>query len=121
MIEIYGIESGRQLIINDAKQVFEMYGIPVDNRHLSLIADYMTFSGNYLPCNRYSMNFKSGPFQKMTFEQSTHFITTSSLNHENDDITGPSSRIVFGRNIEQGTGSFDLFSDLKYHPKKFKL
>ena len=29
-----------------------VYGIAVDNRHLGLIADYMTHEGGYKPLNR---------------------------------------------------------------------
>jgi len=36
-----GIEAGRATIINEIKSVFGVYGISVDRRHLSLIADYM--------------------------------------------------------------------------------
>ena len=32
--------------------VFKPYGIDVDKRHLTLIADYMTFDGTYKPFNR---------------------------------------------------------------------
>jgi hypothetical protein len=31
---------------------FQAYGIEVNPRHLSLVADYMTFDGTYKPFNR---------------------------------------------------------------------
>lgn len=33
--------------------IFKAYGIEVNPRHLTLVADYMTFDGTYKPFNRY--------------------------------------------------------------------
>ena len=38
----FGIEAARNAIIQEAKYVFSVYSISVDERHLALIADYMT-------------------------------------------------------------------------------
>jgi DNA-directed RNA polymerase I subunit RPA1 len=37
----YGVEAARNAIIKEVGGVFEVYGIGVDHRHLTLIADYM--------------------------------------------------------------------------------
>jgi DNA-directed RNA polymerase I subunit RPA1 len=52
----YGIEAGRNSIIEQIKSVFDVYHIQVDFRHLSLIADYMSFSGSIKAMNRTGMN-----------------------------------------------------------------
>jgi hypothetical protein len=36
-----GVEAARQSIVNEIGAVFNVYGISIDTRHLSLIADYM--------------------------------------------------------------------------------
>ena len=41
-------------LISEINEVFGAYGIKVDARHLSLIADYVTQHGVYRPFNRYS-------------------------------------------------------------------
>lgn len=41
MMEKYGIEAARDSIIRELRAVFSVYGIAVNHRHLSLIADYM--------------------------------------------------------------------------------
>lgn len=33
--------------LQEVQQVFQVYGITVDPRHLLLIADYMTFDGSF--------------------------------------------------------------------------
>jgi DNA-directed RNA polymerase I subunit RPA1 len=50
--EYYGIEAGMAALISEIKEVFGAYGIKVDPRHLSLIADYVTQHGVYRPFNR---------------------------------------------------------------------
>lgn len=41
VLRVYGVEAARAAIISEMAQVFGVYGIGVDRRHLSLIADYM--------------------------------------------------------------------------------
>lgn len=112
IVRVYGIEAGRSLIIKDAKSVFDMYGIPVNERHIALIADYMTFLGNYKACNRHSFAYRPGPIHKMSFEQSSNFLTKATAFGEIDEVSGPSSRISLGRLVDQGTGSFSLHQPL---------
>ena len=41
MFETYGVEAGQATIIRELSAVFDVYGISVNHRHLSLVADYM--------------------------------------------------------------------------------
>lgn len=43
----YGVEAGAATIKKEIEKVFEPYGIKIDGRHTSLIADYMTQEGGY--------------------------------------------------------------------------
>lgn len=45
VLQTYGVEAARQALVNEVKGVFDVYHIGVDQRHLSLVADYMTFEG----------------------------------------------------------------------------
>jgi DNA-directed RNA polymerase I subunit RPA1 len=47
--------------------VFGVYGIEVNPRHLSLTADYMTFTGAMQPFSRGAMSDSPSPLQKMVF------------------------------------------------------
>ncbi|XP_024984043.1 uncharacterized protein LOC112519960 [Cynara cardunculus var. scolymus] len=44
MLNTYGVEAARTSIILEMKNVFGSYGLEIDYKHLSLIADYMTHS-----------------------------------------------------------------------------
>ena len=68
MAKYYGIEAANKTIVREITNVFDVYGIAVDPRHLSLIADYMTFDGSYKPFNRIGIENNPSPLQQMTFE-----------------------------------------------------
>lgn len=52
MLETFGVEAARAVLINEISIVFSKYSIAVDERHLGLLADYMTFLGGIRPCSR---------------------------------------------------------------------
>ncbi|KAJ1481895.1 hypothetical protein T484DRAFT_1553808, partial [Baffinella frigidus] len=84
--------------------IFKAYGIGVDMRHLSLIADYMTYTGDQRPMNRIGINHSSSPLLKMSFETTCKFLTDASLCSDNDLLTSPSARLILGRPVASGTG-----------------
>jgi len=111
MIKHYGIEAGRYSIVKEIKSVFDVYGIEVDYRHLSLVADFMTQQGNYRPFNRIGMQDSNSPFLKASFETSTSFLSDACTKQDLDDNTTPSASIVLGQIPKIGTGVFDLLHD----------
>ena len=104
----YGVEAARAAIIREIKAVFGVYGIGVDPRHMTLIADQMTFEGGYRPFNRVGIEGTTSPLLRMTFESSNTFLTSSALYSENEPLVTPSSRIALGQLIRGGTGAVDL-------------
>lgn len=77
--QTYGIEAANRVIVKEVKDVFKMYGITVDLRHLSLIADYMTFDGQFQPMSRKGMEFSASPLQQITFESSLQFLKNATF------------------------------------------
>ncbi|RCI04863.1 hypothetical protein CU098_005024 [Rhizopus stolonifer] len=112
ILNTYGVEAARNAIIKEVAAVFGVYGIKVDRRHLTLIADYMTFEGGYKPFSRIGIGSNVAPFLKMSFESTCKFLTEATLHGDYDTLDSPSSRIVVGRVVEGGTGSFDLLQPL---------
>ncbi|XP_050227072.1 DNA-directed RNA polymerase I subunit 1 [Mercurialis annua] len=114
MLKTFGIEAARETIIREINHVFKSYGISVSNRHLSLIADYMTHSGGYRPMSRLGGIAESiSPLSKMTFETASKFIVEAALHSEVDNLETPSARICVGLPVKMGTGSFDLMQKLE--------
>ncbi|GMI13184.1 hypothetical protein TrLO_g9208 [Triparma laevis f. longispina] len=104
----YGVEAARLSIVNEIRGVFGVYGISVDARHLTLIADYMTFDGDYKPMNRRGMIDGSSAFLKMSFETTATFMTDAAVRNEKECLMSPSANIVLGNPVKQGTGLCDL-------------
>lgn len=77
--ETYGIEAAVRVIVKEIQDVFNVYHITVDPRHLKLVADYMTTSGTYEPFNRKGMESSASPLQQMTFESSLTFLKQAIL------------------------------------------
>lgn len=77
------------LIINflqEVSSVFGHYGIYVNSRHLSLIADYMTKSGMYRAFNRHSLVTHPSLLQQMSFETVTNALKSAVIEGQLDII-----------------------------------
>jgi DNA-directed RNA polymerase I subunit RPA1 len=109
----YGIEAANRTIVREIQNVFQVYGITVNPRHLTLIADYMTFDGEYKPFNRFGMENNPSPLQQMTFETATGFLRAAALGSKTDALESPSSCIVVGKPCHGGTTSFSVVQDLR--------
>lgn len=103
----YGVEAARANIVDQIRSVFGVYGIEVDPRHLSLIADYMTYDGGYRAMNRIGMADASSSFLQMSFETTANFMVEAALNKRMEHMESPSANIVMGRPVRHGTGAFE--------------
>ena len=117
----YGVEAARESISNEIKGVFGVYGINVNPRHLSLIADFMTRNGSYVPMNRQGMGECSSPYVQMSFETTTQFLTRAAQEGLTDNQESPTSRIVLGQPMRHGTGCFDLMMPMAADGTQEKL
>lgn len=109
----YGIEAAARVLVREIKDVFKVYGITVDSRHLLLIADYMTYDGTFQPLNRCGMEANSSPLQQMSFECSLAFMKTAVLKARTDALQSPSARLITGLLCKSGTGAFSLIQKIK--------
>ncbi|KAJ2741692.1 hypothetical protein GGI20_005011 [Coemansia sp. BCRC 34301] len=112
LLRTYGVEAARAAIMREIGGVFKVYDIGVDKRHLSLVADYMTFEGGFKPFNRNGLSSSPSPFAKMTYESTCTFLQETVVCGDFDDLKNPSSRIVLGQPVQSGTGAFDVLVDL---------
>jgi DNA-directed RNA polymerase beta' subunit len=85
----------------------------VNDCHIRLLVDKMTFKGKPASMTRYTMKINDvGPLSKATFEQSVDVIQSAAFKGEIDDLKGISSAIVSGNHVRIGTGMVDLLVDL---------
>ena len=104
----YGVEAAKASITNEINGVFGVYGINVNPRHLSLIADFMTRTGSYVAMNRQGMSECGSPYVQMSYETTTQFLTRAALDGTVDNQQSPSARIVLGSPMKHGTGCFEI-------------
>ncbi|KAL4558091.1 hypothetical protein LXL04_036287 [Taraxacum kok-saghyz] len=113
MLNTYGVEAARTTIILEMKNVFGSYGVEIDYRHLSLIADHMTHSGGYRAMSRFgSISESVSPFLKMSYETASKFIVEAASHGMVDNLETPTARICLGLPVKVGTGSMDLMQKL---------
>ncbi|XP_075169735.1 RNA polymerase I subunit RpI1 [Haematobia irritans] len=108
----YGIEAAARVIVQEVTNVFKVYGITVDRRHLSLIADYMTFDGTFQPLSRKGMEHSASPLQQMSFESCLQFLKNAAGTGCADELNSPSSRLMVGLPVKNGTGAFELLTKI---------
>lgn len=119
-LEVYhtlGVEAARQAIIVEIRKVYMYYGINVDARHLTLIADAMTSAGGMMPINRHGINHAEdyGTLKRAAFEEIQDVLIKAAVSAKCDPLTDNTSRIMIGQEVRVGTGTFDLLLDRERH------
>jgi DNA-directed RNA polymerase I subunit RPA1 len=108
----FGVEAARETIINEIINVFDVYGIDIDIRHLMLIADYMTRDGEYSPFNRHGFESCNSPLQKMSYESCFAYLKKATEFNLSDDLKTPSAALTVGLPVGVGTAVFDILHDM---------
>ena len=113
MLNLYGVEAARNIIIAEMHAVFDGHSISVDKRHLNLIGDHMTRNGGFAPFSRNGIKSSVSPFAKMSFETTVGFLKDAVADADWDDLRGPSARIVMGKLSGVGTGAFEVLTPVQ--------
>jgi len=108
VLHFYGVEAARAVLVREVGSVFKVYGIGVDNRHLSLIGDYMMFDGSYRSFSRNGsgMACNASPLLQISFETAGNFIINAATFNRTDNLCTPAASIVTGLPVHTGTGAF---------------
>lgn len=107
--EVLGIEAVRQSILNELRSVLKNYGIYVNYRHLSMLADLMTHRGILTSITRHGINrVESGPLRRCSFEETVEILLEAAAFAEIDCLKGITENIMFGQLAPLGTGCFDV-------------
>jgi DNA-directed RNA polymerase II subunit RPB1 len=99
-----GVEAGRYTLIVELRKILGFYGIYLNARHVMLLADWMTHTGNMTPTTRHGMkNVVESPLQRCTFEEVVDVFNNAAAFKEDDYLEGISQRIVVGAPANVGT------------------
>ncbi|MBY9006292.1 MAG: DNA-directed RNA polymerase subunit A'' [Candidatus Lokiarchaeota archaeon] len=128
--KLFGIESARSLIIEEAKKVLEQQGLDVDLRHLLILSDLMCTTGTIQSIGRHGISgAKSSVFARAAFEVTVNQLLDAGLYGEEERLLGIPENVIVGQVCPIGTGrvsvQFDLDKNLeilkgKNNPKKLK-
>lgn len=123
-LEVYralGVEAARQSIIIEIRKMYRYYGINVDARHLTLIADAMTYAGGLMSLDRHGINHAEfNTLKKAAFEEIADVLTKAAIHAKCDPLCDNTSRIMMGQEVRVGTGTFDLILDREKHERLAK-
>ncbi len=109
--KILGIEAARRLIISEAFDTMQQQGLDVDIRHLMLVSDIMTLSGDIRSIGRYGVaGTKSSILARAAFEETIKHLVRASIRGEVDNFEGIFENVMIGQVIPSGTGMFELIA-----------
>ncbi|MCK4433979.1 DNA-directed RNA polymerase subunit A'/A'', partial [Candidatus Bathyarchaeota archaeon] len=116
-----GIEAARNALINEARSVLEEQGLDVDIRHVMLVADIMTSTGEVQQIGRHGISGKkSSVLARAAFEITVPNIVNASVKGESDPLDGVTENVIVGQSIPIGTGLVELFMSTSRLKRKNK-
>jgi DNA-directed RNA polymerase subunit A' len=105
-----GVEASRNALINEAKGVLEDQGLDVDVRHVMLVADMMTTTGEVQQIGRHGISGKKASvLARAAFEITVPNIVEAAVKGESDPLAGVTENVIVGQSIPIGTGLVELY------------
>jgi DNA-directed RNA polymerase subunit A' len=105
-----GIEAAKNALIHEAKGVLEDQGLDVDIRHVMLVADMMTSTGEVQQIGRHGISGKkSSVLARAAFEITVPNIIDAAVKGESDPLEGVTENVIVGQSIPIGTGLVELY------------
>ncbi len=103
--EVLGIEAAREKIINEIKKVIESQGLDIDERHLKLVADAMTQTGDVKGVTRMGIvSEKSSILARASFETPIKQFVNASIKSSKDELASVIENIILNQPVPVGTG-----------------
>ena len=105
-----GIEAARNALMHEAKGVLDDQGLDVDVRHVMLVADMMTSTGEIQQIGRHGISGKkSSVLARAAFEITVPNIVEAAVKGESDALEGVTENVIVGQSIPIGTGLVELY------------
>jgi DNA-directed RNA polymerase subunit A' len=116
---VLGIEAARNVIIKEARAVLEEQGLDVDIRHVMLVADAMTASGEVLQVGRHGVSGeKASTLAKAAFEITIPTIVDAAVRGTKDQLRGVAENVIVGQQVPMGTGLIEVFMSMSERREK---
>ncbi|MEM2932861.1 MAG: DNA-directed RNA polymerase subunit A' [Candidatus Pacearchaeota archaeon] len=105
MQEVFGIEAARETIIREVKKVLKEQGLEIDERHIKLVADTMTFNGEVKGTTRTGIvEDKKSVLARASFEIPIRQFVKAVLVGSRDQLISVIENIMLNQPVPVGTG-----------------
>jgi len=119
--KVLGIEAAHQAIVNEIVFVLEEQGMPVDLRHVLLVADLMCATGELKGVTRHGITSqKTSVLARASFEIPLKHLIDASIVGETDQLTSVVENIMINQPVPIGTGLPDLVVKMEKSEHKSK-
>lgn len=109
-----GIEASRNFLLKEFNFIFDINSAFVSPRHISLIADYMTYTGDFLSVTFSGISKQNiGMLDVATLERSMNVFVNAAMFGKRSKYMGVSSSIFVGSRTKVGTGIVDVLPEVK--------
>jgi DNA-directed RNA polymerase subunit A' len=103
--DVLGVETARSVIIREIDKVKNSQGLDIDKRHLMLIADAMTSTGEVKGITRMGIiSQKSSILARASFETPVKQFVNASLKNNKDELNSVIENIILNQPVPVGTG-----------------
>lgn len=107
--KVFGLEATRNLIISEAKNVLDQYGLDVDPRHITYTTDAMLSGGKIEGIGRYGISGqKSSVLSRATFEETKGNLLEAGARGMKDELKGSTESVITGKIPPIGTGGVKI-------------
>jgi len=105
VMNVFGIEVARQVIIEEISEVLNRQGLDIDMRHLELVADAMTNLGEIKGVTRTGIIAqKSSVLARATFETPDKQFVNATIKGSKDKLASVIENIILNQPVPVGTG-----------------
>ena len=103
--EALGIEAARQAIVEEIKKVINQQGLDINERHIKLIADAMTYKGDIKGVTRMGIiSEKSSILARASFETPIKQFVNATIKGSKDELASVVENIILNQPVPVGTG-----------------
>ncbi|MHA1481977.1 MAG: DNA-directed RNA polymerase subunit A'', partial [Candidatus Heimdallarchaeaceae archaeon] len=96
--ETLGIEASRNALVKESLSVMKEQGLDVDKRHVMLVSDLMTHTGEILQIGRHGVSGKkSSVFARAAFEVTVKHLLDAAIRGEYDPLEGITENVIVGQ------------------------
>ncbi|MEM5803667.1 MAG: DNA-directed RNA polymerase subunit A'' [Candidatus Aenigmatarchaeota archaeon] len=106
---VLGIEAARNVLIKEINDTLKQQGLNVDERHITVVADIMSLTGEIRAVGRYGVaGTQSAVLSRAGFEETIKHLVKASVRNEVDEFEGIFDNVMINQQVPVGTGMFEL-------------